>query len=160
MTLASCSGFYSSRSSCSGGGASVRRCGMSNVESEPTSSGIGDSPQTEPPADRSAGSLRQGLVESPFAPAALAVLALVAAVVGSRVLSPYMVFLGISVVTAAIALVGTGVVSGRAGMISLCPLSFAAVGAAVVAQLNEWPAPGGVLVWRLPEDGRTVGRGQ
>src|SRR3546814_11824022 len=114
MTLASCSGFYSSRSSCSGGGASVRRCGMSNVESEPTSSGIGDSPQTEPPADRSAGSLRQGLVESPFAPAALAVLALVAAVVGSRVLSPYMVFLGTSVVTAAIALVGIGVVSGRA----------------------------------------------
>ncbi|HEY9565334.1 MAG TPA: ATP-binding cassette domain-containing protein [Nocardioides sp.] len=120
---------------------------MSHVESEPTSSGIGDSPQTEPPADRSAGSLRQGLVESPFAPAALAVLALVAAVVGSRVLSPYMVFLGISVVTAAIALVGIGVVSGRAGMISLCQLSFAAVGAAVVAQLNEWQAPGGFIVW-------------
>lgn len=120
---------------------------MSHVESAPTSSGIGDSPQTEPPADRAAGSLRQGLVESPVAPAALAVLALVAAVVGSRVLSPYMVFLGISVITAAIALVGIGVVSGRAGMISLCQLSFAAVGAAVVAQLNEWQAPGGFIVW-------------
>ena len=120
---------------------------MSHVESAPTSSAKGDSPRTEPPADRVAGSLRQGLAESPFAPAALAVLALVAAVVGSRVLSPYMVFLGISVVTAAIALVGIGVVSGRAGMISLCQLSFAAVGAAVVAQLNEWQAPGGFIVW-------------
>lgn len=120
---------------------------MSHAESAPTSSGMGDSPQTEPPSDRAAGSLRQGLAESPFVPAALAVLALVAAVVGSRVLSPYMVFLGISVVTAAIALVGIGVVSGRAGMISLCQLSFAAVGAAVVAQLSEWQAPGGFIVW-------------
>ncbi|MEU0265049.1 ATP-binding cassette domain-containing protein [Nocardioides sp. NPDC006303] len=99
---------------------------MPHVESAPTRSALGD---------------------SPLVPAALAVLALVAAVVGSRVLSPYMVFLGISVVTAAIALVGIGVVSGRAGMISLCQLSFAAVGAAVVAQLNEWQAPGGFIVW-------------
>src|SRR3546814_10033740 len=55
--------------------------------------------------------------------------------------------LGLWVVVAAIALVGCGVVSGRGGMISLCQLSFAAVGAAVVAQHNEWPAPGGFIVW-------------
>ena len=120
---------------------------MSHVVSAPTGSDLGASPQTVRPADSAAASSRPGIAESPFVPAALAVLALVAAVVASQVLSPYMVFLGISIVTAAIALVGIGVVSGRAGMISLCQLSFAAVGATVVAQLNEWQAPGGFNLW-------------
>src|SRR3954447_26159450 len=62
----------------------------------------------------------------PLMPAAGAVVALLLAILASRALSPYLVFLGITVVAAAIALVGIGVVSGRAGMISLCQLSFAA----------------------------------
>ena len=85
--------------------------------------------------------------QHPLMPAAGAVVALLLAIVASRALSPYLVFLGITVVAAAIALVGIGVVSGRAGMISLCQLSFGAVGAAVVAQLSIWQAPGGLVVW-------------
>lgn len=88
-----------------------------------------------------------GFGRHPLMPAAGAVVALLLAIVASRALSPYLVFLGITVVAAAIALVGIGVVSGRAGMISLCQLSFAAVGAVVVAQLSIWQAPGGLIVW-------------
>lgn len=62
-------------------------------------------------------------------------------------LNEYLVFLGISVVVATIAIMGLGVVTGSAGMISLCQLTFAAVGAWVVSGLNRINAPGGFLVW-------------
>ena len=71
--------------------------------------------------------------------AALAVLALA--------LPPYWLFLAISAVVTAVALLGLGVVSGSAGMVSLCQMSFAAVGGWVVAELNQLSAPGGLLVW-------------
>lgn len=64
-------------------------------------------------------------------------------------LEGYFVYLGMSVVVAAIALLGLGVVTGSAGMISLCQLTFAAVGAWVVSALNKADAPGGFVVWLL-----------
>lgn len=59
----------------------------------------------------------------------------------------YFVFLGMSAITAAIAILGLGIVTGSAGMIALCQLTFAAVGAWVVAGLNVIGAPGGFIVW-------------
>ncbi|TCO59881.1 ATP-binding cassette domain-containing protein [Actinocrispum wychmicini] len=64
-------------------------------------------------------------------------------------LEGYFVYLGMSAVVAAIALLGLGVVTGSAGMISLCQLTFGAVGAWVVSWLNTMDAPGGFIVWLL-----------
>ncbi len=86
---------------------------------------------------------------------ALAVPALVA-VVGAAVgyalsvgLSGYLVYLGTTAVVATIAILGLGVVTGSAGMISLCQLTFAAAGAWVVSLLSEIDAPGGFIVWLI-----------
>jgi len=73
----------------------------------------------------------------------------VALVLLAEVLSPYWVFLAITAVVSSVALLGLGVVSGSAGMISLCQMSFAAVGGWIVAKLNEFSFPGGLLVWIL-----------
>ncbi|MFD5095561.1 ATP-binding cassette domain-containing protein [Amycolatopsis thailandensis] len=62
-------------------------------------------------------------------------------------LDGYFVYLGMSAVVAGISLLGLGVVTGSAGMISLCQLTFGAVGAWVVSALNEAQAPGGFLTW-------------
>jgi branched-chain amino acid transport system permease protein len=67
----------------------------------------------------------------------------------ANTLSAYWLFLASTAVISAISLLGLGVVSGNAGMISLCQMSFAAVGGWVVARLNEASAPGGLLVWVL-----------
>lgn len=80
----------------------------------------------------------------PFVVGALAIL------VGfllSNALSGYFVYLAISAVIAAIAIMGLGVVTGSAGMIALCQLTFAAIGAWIVALMNIWHAPGGFIVW-------------
>lgn len=61
----------------------------------------------------------------------------------------YFVFLGISAVTASISILGLGIVTGSAGMIALCQLTFAAVGAWVVSLLNVMQAPGGFIVWMI-----------
>lgn len=65
----------------------------------------------------------------------------------SAALPGYFVFLAISAVIAAIAILGLGIVTGSAGMIALCQLTFAAVGAWIVSLLNVMQAPGGFLVW-------------
>ena len=65
----------------------------------------------------------------------------------SAALPGYFVFLGTSAIVAAIAILGLGIVTGSAGMIALCQLTFAAVGAWVVAGLNVIGAPGGFVVW-------------
>ncbi|MFJ4044614.1 ATP-binding cassette domain-containing protein [Microbacterium sp. NPDC089987] len=65
----------------------------------------------------------------------------------STALPGYFVFLAISAVVAAIAILGLGVVTGSAGMIALCQLTFAAVGAWIVSLLNKMQAPGGFIVW-------------
>ena len=62
-------------------------------------------------------------------------------------LADYAVFLTISAVVSAIALLGLGIVTGSAGMIALCQLTFAAIGAWVVCGLNIVNAPGGYVVW-------------
>jgi branched-chain amino acid transport system permease protein len=62
-------------------------------------------------------------------------------------LTSYWVFLFTSAIIAAIALQGVGLVASRAGMISLCQMSFAAIGAWVVAWLNVAGAPGTLLLW-------------
>ncbi|HWT34572.1 MAG TPA: branched-chain amino acid ABC transporter ATP-binding protein/permease [Microbacterium sp.] len=62
-------------------------------------------------------------------------------------LSDYIVYLAIGAVTAAISILGLGVVTGSAGMIALCQLTFGAIGAWVVAFLNNANAPGGFIVW-------------
>ena len=64
-------------------------------------------------------------------------------------LSGYAVFLAISMVTASISVLGLGVVTGSAGIIALCQLTFGAVGAWVVTFLNQHEAPGGFPVWLL-----------
>ncbi|MBW8762248.1 MAG: branched-chain amino acid ABC transporter ATP-binding protein/permease [Microbacterium sp.] len=65
----------------------------------------------------------------------------------SAALPGYFVFLAISAVVAAIAILGLGIVTGSAGMIALCQLTFAAVGAWIVSLLNVMQAPGGFVVW-------------
>ncbi|MFJ3489054.1 branched-chain amino acid ABC transporter ATP-binding protein/permease [Leifsonia aquatica] len=64
-------------------------------------------------------------------------------------LSGYFVFLAVSAVVAAIAILGLGIVTGSAGMIALCQLTFAAVGAWIVSLLNTLEAPGGFIVWLI-----------
>lgn len=64
-------------------------------------------------------------------------------------LKSYWVFLFTGVIITAIALQGVGLVANRAGMISLCQMSFAAIGAWVVAWLNVTNAPGTLLLWCL-----------
>lgn len=64
-------------------------------------------------------------------------------------LKSYWVFLFTGVIITAIALQGVGLVANRAGMISLCQMSFAAIGAWVVAWLNVIEAPGTLLLWCL-----------
>lgn len=80
------------------------------------------------------------------------VIAAVALVAGGLVLgllSSYWVFLLTAVLISAVALLGLGVVSGGAGMISLSHMSFAGVGAWTVGFLNVAEAPGGLIVWML-----------
>lgn len=76
------------------------------------------------------------------------VAALVAIAAAGAVVPEYWLFLATSAMVAAIALLGLGVL-GRAGMNSLCQLSFAAVGAWTVAQLNVSAAPGGLFLWAI-----------
>ncbi|UOX91783.1 ATP-binding cassette domain-containing protein [Amycolatopsis sp. FBCC-B4732] len=93
------------------------------------------------------------LAENPLARAALPFLVAAAAIAAGYALSVglagYFVYLGVSAVVAAIALLGLGVVTGTAGMISLCQLTFAAVGAFVVSACNVAGVPGGFVTWLL-----------
>ncbi len=59
----------------------------------------------------------------------------------------YWLFLCAWAAVSAVVLLGLGVVTGGAGMISLCQLSFAAVGAWVVCWLSAHDVPGGLLLW-------------
>ncbi|MFJ3957358.1 ATP-binding cassette domain-containing protein [Arthrobacter sp. NPDC090010] len=82
-------------------------------------------------------------------PVLVAILAIAVGYLLSIGLSGYFVFLGVSAITAAIAILGLGVVTGSAGMIALCQMTFAAIGAWVVAGLNLINAPGGFAVWLI-----------
>lgn len=83
---------------------------------------------------------------------AAAVTALSLAAVGVLILlllPKYWVFLLTAVFITGIALQSLGLVAGRTGMISLCQMSFAGVGAWVTGYLNLIEAPGGLLVWMI-----------
>ena len=80
-------------------------------------------------------------------PVLVALVGILAGYLLSVGLSGYFVFLAVSAVTAAIAILGLGIVTGSAGMIALCQLTFAAIGAWVVALMNLWEAPGGFIAW-------------
>ncbi|WP_025159140.1 ATP-binding cassette domain-containing protein [Leifsonia aquatica] len=82
-------------------------------------------------------------------PLVVGVVGILAGYVLSVTLSGYFVFLAVSAVVAAIAILGLGIVTGSAGMIALCQLIFAAVGAWIVSLLNTLDAPGGFIVWLL-----------
>ncbi|MDR2320098.1 MAG: ATP-binding cassette domain-containing protein [Microbacterium sp.] len=105
-------------------------------------------PHAEPlsPARPSVPLLQRPVVRTvwPFVVGALAILV---GLVLSNALPGYFVYLAISAVIAAIAIMGLGVVTGSAGMIALCQLTFAAIGAWIVALMNIWHAPGGFIVW-------------
>lgn len=73
--------------------------------------------------------------------------AVVAAVVITGLLSSYWVFLLTTVLISGVALQSLGLVAGRTGMIALCQMSFAAIGAWTVGYLNIGGAPGGLPVW-------------
>ncbi len=78
--------------------------------------------------------------------------ALSLAVLGAVILlllPKYWVFLLTAVFIVCIALQSLGLVTGRTGMISLCQMSFAGVGAWVTGYLNLIEAPGGLAVWML-----------
>ncbi|NUR83207.1 MAG: branched-chain amino acid ABC transporter permease, partial [Nonomuraea sp.] len=76
-------------------------------------------------------------------------LAVAACAVLPAVLPPYWIYLAIAAVVSAVLMQSYGVIVGRAGVMSLCQMSFAAIGAWVVLRLNLADAPGGFLVWLL-----------
>ncbi len=83
---------------------------------------------------------------------AAAVTALSLAAIGVLILlllPKYWVFLLTAVFITGIALQSLGLVAGRTGMISLCQMSFAGVGAWVTGYLNLIEAPGGLVVWMI-----------
>ena len=82
-------------------------------------------------------------------PVAVALVGLGVAYALSVGLSGYVVYLGVSMVTATISILGLGVVTGSAGIIALCQLSFGAIGAWVVTWMNVHEAPGGFIVWLI-----------
>lgn len=82
-------------------------------------------------------------------PATQLVGALAAIVVLAAVVPQYWLFLATTALVTAISLSGLGIVTGRAGMISLCQMSFMALGAWVVCELNVLAAPGGLVLWIL-----------
>ena len=69
--------------------------------------------------------------------------------VAAGVLPGYWIYLATAVLITAVNLLSLGIVEGRTGMISLCQLSFAGVGAWTVGYLNVAGAPGGLPLWIL-----------
>lgn len=103
-------------------------------------------PRADTRAAPSAG-LRARLWQPAYRPLVVTLVALAVGYALSQTLSFYLVYLGTGAVIAAVLLLGLGVVTGTAGMISLCQLSFAAVGAWVVSWLAAHHVPGGMWVW-------------
>jgi len=79
--------------------------------------------------------------------AALSILVAGGLVIG--LLPNYWVYLITAVFILGIALQSLGIVTGRTGMISLCQMSFAGVGAWTVGYLNFIDFPGGLPLWLL-----------
>ncbi|RXT54224.1 branched-chain amino acid ABC transporter ATP-binding protein/permease [Bradyrhizobium betae] len=73
--------------------------------------------------------------------------AMVAGAIITGLLPGYWTYLATSVLISAVALQSIGLVAGRTGMIALCQMSFAGVGAWTVGYLNVGGAPGNLPVW-------------
>ncbi|MFF2951338.1 ATP-binding cassette domain-containing protein [Kitasatospora sp. NPDC057965] len=73
--------------------------------------------------------------------------AVAACVLVPTLLPAYWVYLAITAVVSAVIMQSYGVIVGRVGVMSLCQMSFASIGAWVVLRLNVADAPGGFLVW-------------
>ncbi|WP_157247252.1 ABC transporter permease subunit [Nonomuraea typhae] len=84
---------------------------------------------------------------NPRATAAGLGLAAAACVIVPLFFPAHWIFLAITAAVVAIIMQSYGVIVGRAGMMSLCQMSFAAIGAWVVLRLNLLDAPGGFLLW-------------
>lgn len=83
-----------------------------------------------------------------FRPALIIVFgAVVAGAIITGLLPGYWTYLATSVLISAVALQGVGLVVGRTGMIALCQMSFAGVGAWTVGYLNVGGAPGDLPAW-------------
>jgi branched-chain amino acid transport system permease protein len=87
--------------------------------------------------------------DSLLSAAKVVVLTLILGGVAAALLPGYWIYLATAVLIVAVNLLSLGVVEGRTGMISLCQLSFAGVGAWTVGYLNVAGAPGGLPVWIL-----------
>lgn len=90
------------------------------------------------------------LIKYPVGILVIALVTLVAGLLLSTFLPVYLVYLATTAVISTISLLGLGIVTGTAGMIVLCQLTFAAVGAWVVSWLNVVDAPGNLILWLLP----------
>lgn len=77
----------------------------------------------------------------------IVVAAIVAGAIMIGILPGYWTYLATSVLISAVALQSIGLVAGRTGMIALCQMSFAGVGAWVVGYLNVAEVPGGLPFW-------------
>jgi branched-chain amino acid transport system permease protein len=77
----------------------------------------------------------------------IVVAGIVAGAIVAGLLPSYWTYLATSVLISAIALQSIGLVSGRIGMIALCQMSFAGVGAWTVGFLNVDGAPGNLPIW-------------
>jgi len=82
-------------------------------------------------------------------PLIVGVVVLIIGYIVSVALPAYFVYLAITAVIATITLIGLGIVTGTAGMIALCQLTFAAVGAWIVSWFNVMQIPGGYFVWLI-----------
>jgi branched-chain amino acid transport system permease protein len=77
----------------------------------------------------------------------IVVAGVVAGAIIAGLLPSYWTYLATSALISAIALQSIGLVSGRIGMIALCQMSFAGVGAWTVGFLNVGGAPGNLPIW-------------
>ena len=87
--------------------------------------------------------------DSLYAAAKVVVVTLTLGGVAMALLPGYWIYLAAAVLITAVSLMSLGVVEGRTGMISLCQLSFAGVGAWTVGYLNVAQVPGGLPLWIL-----------
>ena len=87
--------------------------------------------------------------DSLYSAAKVVIVTLALGAVAMALLPGYWIYLATAVLITAVSLMSLGVVEGRTGMISLCQLSFAGVGAWTVGYLNVAQAPGGLPVWIL-----------
>lgn len=87
--------------------------------------------------------------DSILAAAKTAAMVIIVGAASLALLPSYWIFLLTAVFIIGMSLQSLGLVVGRAGMISLCQMSFAGVGAWTVGWLNVMEFPGGLLVWLL-----------